>query len=226
LLGQEAKEDFARINANILGAAKLLVETEYKVFPNHYSQTPKEVSHGIMKQDGNKIYQQIASLQALISNKMSIHMDTVEKLMVISNPVKLESQRTEALKVDLLSSLSKCKRIQYTEVDKTIGMYTLEFKDNVETEFDKCEFYFNRLSFLPYRLVLYYDEEMDMNDDKREVKNETPRLEITFIKIETSPVFRDSDFDETRFIKQRGNKLLVASLYKGYRLIDNRYSSN
>ena len=221
---QNAKEDFSKINATLMGAGNLLMETEYRVYENHLSKIPKEVSYGVIKQKDNKLYQHISTVQALMNDKYTVHLDSSERILVISDPVKLGEQRKLAMQVDLNTLLSQCKSIAFKEISKIDGVYLLAYKDDAVTEFDNCEIYFDRKAFVVKKMVLYYSDKMQLDDDKPEEKGQEPKLEIIFKKIDTQAVFKDGEFDEKRFVETKGNKLTAASRYKGFRVIDNRYN--
>jgi hypothetical protein len=217
---QTAAEDFAQMNTN-LSADDLIIETQYRVFESHLSQAPREVSYGILKQRGNQYYQRISSLQSLVNERLSIYIDTVEKILVVSDPVNLQEEKKKAMQVDLVQSLSNCQTVTYYPTGKNTGIYSLVFKESVETEFEKVDVYIDKKLFLPTKIILYYNETMDLSDDGKGKEENTPRLEITFTKINTNPSFQKSDFEEERFIKRKGNKIVAAS--DGFKVIDTRY---
>jgi hypothetical protein len=222
---QNANEDFTKVNSNLLAAKNLLIETEYRVYPNHSSKQAKEISHGVLKQKGDKIYQSISTLQSLVNEKISIHIDTSDKILVLADPINIDEQKKQALQFDLKDMLDKCKSVTYREEKKGVGIYQLEYKEDINTEFDRCEIFIDKKTFFVTKLIIYYNHVLDSDDDILEGKEESPRLEITFTKIDASPKFKDSIFDEDRFIERKGGKILAASAYKDFKIIDNRYKS-
>lgn len=221
---QNAEQDFAKINANLLNAANISIETEYRTYVNHTTQTPYEILKGLMKQKGFKIYQSNSTVQAIMNDKISLQIDTSDRTIVLGSPVNIEEHKKQAFNMDLKKTLSKCKTVTYKDVSKTVGAYSLIYKDNVTTEFGRMDFYFNKQTYLPTKMVMYYDEEMIL-DEENGSKKEKPRMEILFTKIDTRPSIRDDIFDEKRFIKLSGSKYLPAQAYKGYKIIDTRFTT-
>lgn len=223
LFAQNPKSDFSKISANLMGT-ELLVNSEYRVYDSHLSTKALEVTYGVLKQKGALLYQQIEDLQALTNEKITLNIDTVDHLMVVSDPIKKHSLNKKNSVLDLDTFLLDYQKIEFSMISATRGKYSLVLKDGVAEDYSKYELYFDTKTFLPEKVVIFYDYPMDLQDNPEGEQELAPRLEIVFTSIVLNPGFNVSDFDEGRFLVIKGDKLIASSNYKNFRIIDNRYS--
>jgi hypothetical protein len=220
---QNAESDISKANSTLLATENLYMDIEYKVYANHFTTKPLEVSYGVLKQNKNNIYRTISNVQSLLNDKVNISVDTADRVVIVGDPVDMTKQKNDAMRMDVKAMMSKCSKIGSQEISKNVVVYHLEYGDDVESEIDRCDIYIDRNLSLVTKLILYYSDEFEMDDEAIDSKKESPRLEITYKNIDMEPKFKASDFDEDRFISRSGGKIKPSEHFKGYRLIDNRY---
>jgi hypothetical protein len=217
-----ASADFVRINEAYSNSKKLKMDVSYVLYESYTSATPFENEKGVFMKQNNSIYTELLGITSLSNSKVSLAIDANEKTMIVSDPAS--KRKDTPGEVDLDTLLKICSSITYSELEDGIKFYKLRFDNAVFSQYNAIDIYFDGKTFLLTRLVLYFREELDLNESDNVHIKDHPRLEISYSSIDTSPEFDAAQFSEARYINVAGKKITCTSSYASYRLINHKIS--
>lgn len=219
---QNAKQDILKINETYSSIKDLSMDITYTVFPSSKSKVALETHTGCFKQHGDMKYSRLKEVEAVHNNNYSLVIDNEDKLIVVANPAK--SNMSEITMIDLDKSLSQCASIDFLGTIGSLSGYKLMFKQNVVSEYDAVELYFNKKSFFVEKLVIYYRQKVKLNEEDPNAVKDKPRLEIVFSNTNLKTIADITLFSEERFIEKKKGKYYPTSAYNSYQLIDQKFA--
>jgi hypothetical protein len=195
---------------------------KYTSYKNHSSDEVREVSEGYCKRLNNK-HRTAALGTLLIQNEnYKTTIDTVDKLIVISNAEK--SIPVIADVKDMMALLKNTKALKKKTGTGNVS-YRIEFNKN--SLYEMYEFTVNNKGYLE-KLVFYYSEQTEEQypntGSPRPVEIKTkPRLEIAFSAYEVPAKITEADFVEKNIVMTDPKKIILLNNYKSYRVKDYRH---
>lgn len=219
---QNAKQDVLKINEAYSKFNDLSMSITYNVYANAASSIPAESETGSFKQHGSLRYSRIKEIESLQNKEYLVVVDNEEKIIVVGNPVKFNPKKITLL--DLDTAFAKCSSVKF--IDNNTGQkgYKLMFKQNIVSEFDAIDLYFNKKSFLVEKMVFYYREKIKINEEDENAVKEKPKLEIIFSNMNFKTIADINFFSEARFIEKKKGKYYPVSAYNQYNLIDQKFA--
>jgi len=218
--GQNAKQDVMKINEAYSKFNDLSMNISYNLYKNYAATSPVETETGSYKQHGSLRYNKLKGTESLQNKEYLIIVDNEDKIIVVSNPVKFNPGKITM--VDLDKAFANCSSIQFIDNKTDQNGYKLTFKQNIVSEFDAIDLYFNKKSFLVERIVFYYREKISVNPEDESSLKEKPKLEIIFSNMNFKTISDLTFFSEDRFIEKRQGKYYPVSTLHEYEVIDQK----
>jgi hypothetical protein len=219
-IAQNAKADILRINEAYSKFIDMSMNITYNVFLNYSTALPYETEVGFFKQHRNQRYNKLKEIESLQNKDYLVVVDNDQRRIVVGNPVKFDPSKITLLNLD--SALSTCSSVSYLDDKPGLGGYSMRFKPNTISAFDKIELYFDKKTYIVEKLFFYYRQEMKLSKETDAI-SEKPRLEITFSKFDFKTVNDESVFSESKFIEKKNGKYVAANTYKDYQVIDQKF---
>ena len=220
VVGQNAKADILRINDAYSKFSNMSMEITYKVFLNQTTTTPYEIETGSYKQNGNLRYSKLKQIESLQNNNYLVVVDNDVKRIVVGNPVKFNPAKITLLNLD--SALSKCSAVNYITGNSEQGGYSMVFKSNIVSEFDKVELYFNKKTYIVEKITFFYRQKIRLATEENAVADR-PKLEISFSKFNFTKNEDVAFFSEKKFIEKSKGSFVASSSYSDYKVIDQKF---
>lgn len=199
------------------------LKLKYVSYKNHISNEIKETSEGNYMRSANNYKTEALGILTEQNNEAKVVVDTLDKLIIISNPEALKFNLANT--TDLLSLLNNTKSLK-KKVAENNSTYRIDFKPNVL--YDAYEFTVNTKGILE-SLVFYYSEKTEQdygnmaNEEPIKIKIK-PRLAISFYDYETNVKLNEKDFKVNDIVFNDAKKITLLNKYKHYQLKDYRYS--
>lgn len=223
---QKVEEDLKNINLAYKNNLKLTMEIEYKVFKNHFADTPLQTEKGKVVKDGNLLFYNIGSFENIKTNDYTMYIDHEDKIISIFprsqiNAENLSFSRNDILSIDFIGILKLCKKVNYFPVGNASGSYELELSEGAE--YSKFILTFNKNSFFIEKMTMFFAQAQNLDEmvvDRGQTK-EKPRLEIVYSKISTKPSINKDLFSYEKYLEKRNGSLYSKVAYRDYEVINN-----
>ena len=141
--------------------------------------------------------------------------DDSSKAMSLTNYQK--GQETSFNIEQTLAHYDKIERLQLKN-DNQKG-YTIYFKKESNSAYEKAKMYVNVTTNLLDEIVLYYKNPFDLSDNPRTHNYQKPKLRMVYTKVDTHPVFVKGTFSVSKYINLKGKKALKKE-YSSYEFYD------
>ena len=217
---QNAKQDILKINEAYSKFSHLSMNITYNLFKNYTANVPFESESGYFQQQGTLRYSKLKEIESLQNKNCLVVIDNEDKLIVVGNPVKFNAKKITLL--DLDTALTKCSSVSFIDAGSTLSCYKMSFRQDIVSEFDAIDLYFNKKSFLVEKMVFYYREKIRINEEDETSPKEKPKLEVVFSKMKFDKISDETFYSETRFVEKRKGKYFPVSAYSEYELIDQK----
>ena len=204
------------------GTGNYAFKLKYSSYKNHTSNEAREVSEGYCKKLNNKHRTEALGTLMIQDGYYKTLIDTVDKLIVISNAEKDAPVMADTKEMLVLLKNTKALK-KKTGTNNT--SYRIEFNKNAA--YEAYEFTINTKGYLE-KLVYYYNEQTEEHYANEEsttpVKIKTkPRLEIAFNAYEVPAKLTETDFMEKNIVMTDAKKIVLLNKYKSYQVKDYRH---
>lgn len=211
---------FEQMNNWFKNTATYSLTITHASYEDHKTIVPVEKSVGYFKKDKNNYHSFLLGMHTIQNSNYKIVVDSSEKILMVANPDQLV-WNTYTLD-DYTYILKNCATIRVTD-SGTDKKYRMDF--DKEANISSYEFLFNQDGLLK-EVVSYYNEEVKKDDDENSPKVK-PRISITFSEYKKNPVLNyKEEFDESKYITKKNDKLIPAEAYKDYKFSDQRLNLN
>jgi hypothetical protein len=221
-IAQNVKQDLMKINEVYSTITNLSMEINYSVFSSAQSNVALETHTGIFKQHDGMFYSRLKEVESLHNKNCSVVIDNEDKMIVVANPTK--SDVSKITLIDMDKSLKTCSSVETIVSKGNQAGYKFVYKQNVVSEYDAIELYFNKKTFLIEKMVMYYRQKQNLKENEPDAIKEKPRLEIVFFNTNLKTVTDVSFFSEARFVEKRKGKYFPVNAYNQYQLIDQKFA--
>lgn len=195
---------------------------KYTSYKDYVSKEIIESSEGYYKRLGNKYKTEAIGIKTVQNEKIRIIIDTLDKIITVLNPGKLNPALTVAKDLEVM--LDNVKALKKRKIGKST-CYRIDFIKN--ELYEAYEFTINEKGLLE-SLVYYYSEQIEEDDGdgqyitpiKTKVK---PRLEVLFTNYQAPIVIAESEFQEKSIVLNDKQKINLLDKYKAFQLKDYRY---
>jgi hypothetical protein len=215
----QAAADLRLVNQAYNNAKLLRMEIGYNLFADYSSTVPVQQEKGLFLRQERNTYSNLLGTVTLNNSRVSLTLDSAGQAIIVSDP--LPKSRNNPQPVNLDSLLQQCSAIDF-HADAGKKYYKLHFDKAPFMEYAAVEIYINSSSNFIEKLVLYFRESVDLNEEDDVVKKSRPRLEIAYSNISTTPVFSAQQFSESQFISGAGKRMSCTPAYSAFRLINNK----
>jgi hypothetical protein len=216
---EQARKDFALTNAAYSKLKSYRMAVHYRLYTNYTTTTAFESSDGAYIRQDNNIYSSLLGIVTLQNKQAKLTVNSASKTIVVANPDQLTAAPSN---LQLDSSLKRCTSIDFVDLGEGRKRYVLHFDRTPFFEYDRMELEF-RNDHLLERLVFYYREAVNLDETNATLKKEKPRLEISFSDIDLAPTLAADQFSEQAYILMQGKKILPASAYSDYRVLNHKH---
>ena len=206
------RADFERINKAYAKLTSLQTELDYVYYSSHSSKTPGETLKAVLSIKGSFYHYRLGEVETLYTPTLTIIADHEERQIMLDKSHTLARDILFGANLDTL--LRVCHRIQTTYPSAGIKKYEL-YAHLAETE--RIDIYFNTTTFLMQRVVLFYNEPLNLEYGGT---GEKPRLELVYRQQNPQPSFANGLFDSARFVQKTGQRYVSASAFRNYQIID------
>lgn len=213
---QNAVEDFQHINLAYQNHTRLRMEVEYKVYKNASTQEPLQVELGeLLRMDGNS-YHKIGKVETIATPDYQLVIDHNNKILVLANGAKAATMPGNEMAEQLSKILAYCENVQFEELNKQLGRYDLHLPAG---EYSRIEVEFDRKNFLIHRMVLYYREAQELQDEEDSVA-EKPRVEMHYRNINTKASIPRHRFSYAPFLSKENQEYHLKKEYQQYQFVN------
>jgi hypothetical protein len=180
------------------------------------SPSPYEKKSGYFKKFPAGFHSFIAGVHSIQNKNFLISIDSIQKIIMVSNPKK-GTENWELPAKEYLNSLAKCKAIKIEQGDKTKTL-RLEFdKKNPISAYEICVDNSNQFK----SALIFYAREVPAK--KLGGKSVKPKLNIVFDHYAWKAVPEKDELSEARFITvNTNNTIALKEAYKNFTLLDHR----
>jgi hypothetical protein len=189
----------------------------YELFQNKDTKIPFQKETGELKRDGDLQYSRIGNIEMVRSKNYITIADHGDKnISVLGLSAENENPVMKTFMVDIENTLKICTKAEFKKENSTQNSYLLEMPSE---EYSQVKIVYNSKTFLIEKLIMFYLKEENLSEEEGGLK-EAPRLEITYMNIDTSPKLKALEFTYDKFLEMKSGKLVCREAYKGYELID------
>lgn len=211
--------EIKKINQSFDAKPNVSMDIVYNVYKNHFSMKPYETTTGKFRKSGTNHWLRMSELETANFGKYTITADYATQYLLIAN--RIETNGFGSLTAGLDSIIKYVDKASITEIGER-NKITLEFltKSNY-AEFRKVEVFYNRQEKVMEKLVMYYAQPVNLDDQEDGLK-EAPRLEIIYQNFEYTPIIEVGLFSAKTYFVQSGKKSVPVGKYKAFTLFDQR----
>jgi hypothetical protein len=183
-------------------------------FATYTASIYHEKFSGYFKRDRENFHSYLGSVHTIQNNECRVAVDSIKKMILISDPVDYLDQVLKAS--DYISLLKVCSKMRVSHADNKTT-YRLDFVSGYPMA--AYELTINKDS-LPEKIIIYYNKEVKGTNENVSAK---PRMEIYFENWATKPVTSKSDFSIDKYLIKQGDKYALKPAYSAqYKLLDER----
>ena len=210
---QNARQDFARINAAYGNHLTLSQDVRYTLYTDHATQNIQEVKTGHVIRDGDRVYFRLEEVETLNNERYHLMIDHAEKVIILNRAEHMTYRPTPAETTDQL--LARCRSVQYLEPNTRQKAYRLHFPAG---EYERVEVFFHRQTSFIEQIVFFYRTPLKVDETAATAK--PPRLEMIYTNINTAPEITENTFSEQPVVKMGSDGHVLQNKYKNYQFIN------
>jgi hypothetical protein len=218
---KEMSEVLSRISEWYKNTSSYSLTVTHTSYENYTTTIPFEKRTGYFKKDKNNYHSNMLGFNTIQNENYKIVVDTSNNAILVSNPDK--SIGNAYTLNDYERILNLC-----SEIKKSVGLnnethFRLELKQGHNISY--YEYIVDAEGFLK-QMVWYYDKEVWKNVDDKNSEKGKPRLSVAFSGYTKNSTHAKNEFDASKFIIKKENKIVLTEKYKGFRLYDQRIVMN
>jgi len=214
---QNFRAEMARVNGAFDSLTNIGMKVTYRLYNDYTTDKINSTEVSELKKQGTNLYLKLEDVETIYTEKFDLVVDRENKSIIISDP---SPERNK------LTGLKKSKKPEenYKEIeplvfDNGLKGYRVNLEEVEQEQYNKMQIEFNPKTWMLTRLVLYYKDDIDVDNTENPTK---PRMEIMYS--DPQPVTSDISglFKLENYILQNKNGLIATKAYQGYEVIDNR----
>lgn len=203
---EKARMDFKKVNDLYTATTSYSLDIQYSVFDSHAGGNLVEQKSGKYLRYQESSYSKVLDIETIVNPKRTIVVNHEDKFVVITDTKKID---LSPLQTDVEKLLGLCSSIQVEDEGSAVRHYTLHFSTDGDPEFSKIEIFINLGDYSIRKMVLYYNEEMPLNQNDYYAKEKKPRLEIVYRSFTPITAASTALFSESAYISENN------AVYKG-----------
>lgn len=174
---EKARVDFKKVNDLYSATTSYSLDIQYSVFDSHAGGNLVEQKSGKYLRYQESSYSKVLDIETIVNPKRTIVVNHEDKFVVITDTKKIS---LSPLQTDVEKLLGLCSSIQVEDEGSAVRHYTLHFSADGDPEFSKIEIFINLGDYSIRKMVLYYNEEMPLDQNDYYAKEKKPRLEVVY----------------------------------------------
>lgn len=191
----------------------------YLSFSDHKTKLATETASGFYTKSGNNYLCNIMGIKTVQNSIVKVSIDSIDKLIIITNPDKIELPMTNTNRVEeLIDNSKKVSR----KAEKGFIIYKIDFNPNDLYESFELKIKDNGV---PLQMTFFYSALIDKDYEESIQGKESalsPRLEIHFEDFKEFSKINELDFSEKLYVLIENKIVKKTEKYKSYTLKDYR----
>jgi hypothetical protein len=216
LWGQDiatAKGIIEKINNYYGKTPNFKTEVGYNLYKDHTSDETIERDTAVIVRFSGSTWFKMGAIETISDGKYDLMINHDDKVIVLSNYKDADAVKLPHLALDSL--LKQCDQFK-TDNYGAVGCLYLNFATSEAKGISIC---YNTADFSLYSLTTYYRNERKF-DENPNARTYIPRLEIRYLKTDTSPKIETQRIKHTWFVKQSGKSFKATEKFKGYQIFN------
>lgn len=207
MVGQDFKKDYNQVQEAYNKLDKFSCEIKIKIYETYQSVKPGEIISSVIKKQKNDFWYSMGRIKMIVNEKCILYIDENEKQIIYTirdkkREMKIPNQDVAAI-IDSL--VKKSDSIIFAGNKDNSIHYSIYASKALIT---KTDLFIDKESFLVKTIEYYYDEKKSPTSNK---------IIIEYSKMDTSPVFTDSEFSEKKYAAYSNKVLKPLPPYVGFR---------
>ncbi len=217
---QNSQKVITSINNLFIQNDKYSLDMSFIVYPSYTSKKPISVSKGNFYKSGFNYKNEIDGVISIQNSSYLMLVDPFVEKILVSEASK---KRMSPLPVSSIDSILKyyCKSY-ITTIGNTQDKLTLTYNDKLENlePYNRIEILYNTTSFIPSKIIFYYSQEVELDDEGKIIGK--PRLEMEIYNFNVHPTIPSTIFSLKSYLIKKDNQFLASSQYSNYEVSDIR----
>lgn len=234
---QDVVKDIVKINQAYDKQKKLSFSMRYTLYKDHASNRIDEQYVGVTKQDSSFIYSMVDSMLTVKNVDYDVVVDFLEKVIYISK-IWGEEKEPTVNPVDISAIVKQSSDVKYLkDKNENKATYMLFFKDG---DYEKFSLTFNTKTYFIDKLVFYFRNadalepiapgasalKKKTTEQKKNESKQPQRFEMTFLNVNTKPVFEPNTFTYDNYLERKDGKFVGKGIYADYQIMDSYSNLN
>lgn len=214
---ESIRADLKKVNAAYASMKGLSMDTYYKVFADHQSQSMIEGKKGRYVKFSDNLFTSIDGIDTYVLNDKVISVNKGSKRIVVGDNRHIN---LSPLQTDMDTLLRFCESIKVYQLGAHEKRYCLVFNEASGFEYSQVDVHLDPENARYLKVVLYYTQKMNLRADVYALEK-APRLEIEYgnlKQLEAPPAL----FDANLYVTAVNDRLKPASGYYNYKVLDLR----
>ncbi|HWY97770.1 MAG TPA: hypothetical protein VNY36_01685 [Bacteroidia bacterium] len=202
------------LNSHFAHMHNYSVKVTDESFASYTASTFHQKFSGYFKRDGESFHSYLGDVNTIQNKDYRISVDSVKKIIMISDPVDYLNQILTAS--DYSALLKVCTKVKISHTGDQ-SSYRLEFASG----YPMIAYEITLKDSLPEKIVIYYSKAVKGANENISAK---PRMEIYFNNWVTNAKVPKSEFNAEKYLSKQGNKFILNPPYSAakYKLLDER----
>jgi hypothetical protein len=217
---EKAKADLKKMNTLYAITPSYSLDIQYMVFDNHINGNLIENKPGRYVKYKDATYAKLLGIETISSSKNTIVVNNEDAFLVIAEPKKGASSPVQA---NIDSVLNNCIDVKVNDVGKTERHYILEFDDSEFSEISRMDIYLNLSNYSLKKLVMFYNQSMQLDQNDYYAEEKKPRLEIIYKSFKQMPEVNQvivDLFNPSNYVLETGDTYKPSKKYSSYKVIN------
>lgn len=210
---QVPQKVIGKINAHYAPLISFRTDVAYNLYQDHTSNILVESDSAQIVRYKNTTWFKMGRIETLSDDKYDLMIHQEDKAIVVSNPSKEKRDKLPHLGLDSL--LAQCSHFKL-DTFGGVGCLYLGFAASEATGISIC---YRLLDYGLYSLTTYYRNERKVGETGSEMSIK-PRLEIMYLRTDTTPKLDAARMNHNWFIKVSGKEINPTARFKHYQIFN------
>jgi hypothetical protein len=212
---QNLKADFGLIEKAFEKNPKLSMDLAIEMFENYTTNKVYFAQSGSIKKNGKDYNYYFDNTETINTSNYTLSVDKDEKTIMYMPKTRIGKPEMP-YKVNYDSLLTFCKKYNYVTLPDKRASCDFIMKD-FYPEYERVTIEYSTRTYLVDKIIFYCKEDDISIDDGKE-KMAKARIELNYRNMNTKPVFTSEDFSYQKYLTKNGDKLVLKTEYKKFKL--------
>ncbi|MFZ5553170.1 MAG: hypothetical protein ACOZCO_08655 [Bacteroidota bacterium] len=213
---EEMAKETKKMEAFYKNTSSYSFKISHATYKNYTTTVTEERINGYyIKDSKNNYHSYIMGTHTIQNSKVKVTIDSTNRMIQINQPDRSFTKEVKMKEVE--DMLAVC-----TSVKKQTGAYKYKLEFDNKHTYSAYEVWSNSSSQLE-KIVMYFNAEFPSDPRDEKSPKTKPRAEVVFSDYKTgiSPSYKEH-FDESKYIKAKGETYVATDAYKNYKVYDLR----